>query len=88
MEYASIVINSKICKAFYRCGRGEEERETREKVKINGEEIEYVSINEVIKYLGAPIGARRGANIKFSGAKFEKFKKHLRRIKKSGLKVS
>jgi hypothetical protein len=86
--YANIQLNPKKCKAYYKRGRINNEGEVLENIKISGEELTYVKIDEVIEYLGAPIGARRNAKLNFAESKVEGFKKHLRRIMQSGLKIS
>jgi hypothetical protein len=87
-EYANIRLNPKKCQAFYKCGRNEREGEAPENIKIYGEDLEYVNINEVIKYLGTPVGARKNAKLNFAESKVESFRKHLNRIMDSGLKIS
>jgi hypothetical protein len=86
--YANIQLNPKKCKAYYKKGQERFEEEAPENIKISGEELEYVKIDEVIEYLGAPIGARRNAKLNFAESKVEGFRKHLRRIMQSGLKIS
>jgi hypothetical protein len=46
---------------------------------IEGEELKYINIDETIKYLGAPNGAKRNAKSNFPKCKIEKFRKHLER---------
>jgi hypothetical protein len=47
-----------------------------------------VNINEVIKYLETPVGARKNAKLNSAESKVEGFRKHLNRIMDSGLKIS
>jgi hypothetical protein len=87
-KYANIQLNPKKCKSFYKCGRDDDEGIAPERITIDGEELEYVKIDEVIEYLGTPIGARKNAKLNFAESKVENFRKYLRRIMQSGLKIS
>jgi hypothetical protein len=87
-EYANIRLNPKKCKSYYKCGKYDEEGRPPENIQIYGEDLQYVNINEVIEYLGAPIGARKNAKLNFAEKNIEAFRKDLRRIMQSGLKVS
>jgi hypothetical protein len=87
-EYANIRLNPKKCQAFYLQEKNESRDFEQEKINVYGEELTYVKINEVIKYLGIPIGARKKPKMNFAEKNIEKFRKHLRRITLSGLKIS
>jgi hypothetical protein len=79
-------VKYKKCQAFYKKGR--DERYPPDKIVIDGEELDYVSLDEIVEYLGAPIGARKNAKMNFAETKIEGIRKHLRRIMQSGLKLS
>jgi hypothetical protein len=88
LTYARIQVNPAKCEAFYIAGRGAEEEDPPEDIMIDGERVPYKNLNERIKYLGMPLGARRNPKLEFGLKKLEKTKFQLQKLVESGLRLN
>jgi hypothetical protein len=85
-KFAGIEKNPKKSEAMYVPGR--EVSDEPHNIKIGGQEISYLNLDEAIKYLGAPFAAKANAKRRLAEEKISKIEKIISRLSTSGLNVN
>jgi hypothetical protein len=75
-------LNPKKCEIFRTNSK------TNQTIKIAGEDKEYVSELEYVKYLGVPLGSKRIGKVNFAEDKIQKMLYEIDRLEYSGLAIN
>jgi hypothetical protein len=81
-KFVNIKLNPKKCEIFRTNSK------TNQVIKIAGEEKQYVSELEYVKYLGVPLGSKRIGKVKFAEAKIRKMLYEIDRLEYSGFAIN